>query len=115
MNIKNLDDNFSISEQISLEDVKMLAAKGVKTIICNRPDNEEPNQLSYKEISDTAKAHGIDFAYIPAKGRDIPEESLEAFSQLFENRSDKKHAYCRTGARSSIFWNLSQAKSNVSG
>ncbi|MCF6193039.1 MAG: TIGR01244 family sulfur transferase [Kangiellaceae bacterium] len=108
MNLQQLHDNFSISEQITLEDIKTLAAHGVKTIICNRPDGEEPNQIACAEIKATAEANGINFVHIPVPGRDVPAESLQEFMCVIEENDSKVHAYCRTGTRSSIFWQLSQ-------
>ncbi len=108
MNLQQLHNNFSISEQISLEDIATLAASGVTTIICNRPDGEEPNQITCLEIKTTAEANGINFVHIPVPGRDIPAEALEKFINIISENDSKIHAYCRTGTRSSIFWQLSQ-------
>jgi len=109
MQIKNIEDNFTISEQITLEDIKTLAEMGVKLLICNRPEGEEPNQLTNAEITGEAKSHGINFVHIPSPGREIPLDSLELFVKTFKDCNEKIHAYCRTGTRSSIFWGLAQA------
>ena len=110
MNIRQLDQNFTISEQITLEDIETLAALGIKTIICNRPDGEEPNQITCAEIKTAATANGISFAHIPVVGKDIPTESLEKFVTVLQETDDRVHAYCRSGMRASIFWELSQQK-----
>jgi len=108
MNLQQLHDNFSISEQISLEDITVLAASGVKTIICNRPDGEEPNQITCAEIKATAEDNGINFVHIPVAGRDVSPAALQEFVNVVQGNDSKIHAYCRTGTRSSIFWQLSQ-------
>ncbi|MGB0495809.1 MAG: TIGR01244 family sulfur transferase [Kangiellaceae bacterium] len=109
MNLINIEDNFSISDQIKLEDIKLLAKNGVTTIICNRPDGEEPNQLTCAEIMKESEAQGINFVHIPSPGRDIPTDSLDLFIKTYQNNKNKIHAYCRTGTRSSIFWGLAKA------
>lgn len=108
MNIKQLAENFTISEQITLEDIETLATLGIKTLICNRPDGEEPNQITCAEINTVAAANGIDFVHIPVAGKDVPAESLEKFATVLQETNDRVHAYCRSGTRAAIFWDLSQ-------
>lgn len=109
MNIKHIEDNFSISEQITLEDIQTLANMEVKTLICNRPEGEEPNQLTSQQLNEETSKHGIKFIHIPSPGREIPAESLSLFIETFTKSEGKIHAYCRTGTRSSIFWGLTLA------
>ena len=111
MQIKHIEENFSISEQITLDDIKTLAELGVKTLICNRPEGEEPNQLTNAQITDEAKSHGINFVHIPSPGREIPQDALILFIKTLAEMNCKTHAYCRTGTRSSIFWELMQKQS----
>ncbi len=40
MDIRQIDDNYSVSGQIEPDDVRDIAAEGFRTIICNRPDGE---------------------------------------------------------------------------
>jgi len=110
MNILQIDDKLTISEQITEQDVKELSELGVKTIICNRPDGEEPNQISCQTIKAAAEKNGIKFVHIPVPGREIPTPALNEFIECIETTNDKVHAYCRTGTRCSIFWGLSQAR-----
>ncbi|MFT6733498.1 MAG: sulfide:quinone oxidoreductase [Polaribacter sp.] len=109
MQIKQIEENFSISEQIVLEDIKTLSDIGIKILICNRPESEEANQLNNAEVITEAESHGIEFVHIPSAGREIPQESLALFVKTRKDCNGKMHAYCRTGARSSIFWGLAQA------
>lgn len=109
MNIKQVEDHFTISEQIAIEDIQVLAELGVKKLICNRPEGEQEGQLTSSELTLEAEKHGIEFIHIPSPGRDIPKDSLEQFIDFFKNNTDKTHAYCRTGTRSSLFWGLSKA------
>lgn len=110
MNILQLDEHLTISEQITEEDVKILADLGIKTLICNRPDNEEPNQISCEQIKSAAENLGVRFVHIPVLGREIPMAALNEFINCIESTDEKIHAYCRTGTRCSIFWGLSQAR-----
>lgn len=40
MQLKQVNQEFYVADQISQPDVAELANKGIKTIICNRPDGE---------------------------------------------------------------------------
>lgn len=112
MNKVQIEDNFSVSEQITLDDIKDLADDNVKILICNRPDSEEPNQITCAEIKAESDAHGIQFIHIPVAGKEIPEESLAEFVKVIDECNDNIHAYCKTGTRSSIFWALSHARNH---
>ena len=113
MNILQIDNNLTISEQITEQDVEKLAELGIKTLICNRPDGEEPNQISCDTIKKAAEKNGIRFVHIPVPGREIPMQSLNQFIDCIDGTDEKVHAYCRTGTRCSIFWGLSQARTQT--
>jgi len=105
-----INPNFSVSEQITLEDIKRLKEAGIKTLICNRPDGEEPNQLLCCDIKAEANKQGIQFHHIPVAGREIPQQALIEFIKTLDACQNPVHAYCRTGTRSSIFWGLSETR-----
>ncbi len=108
MQVKNIEKNFTISEQITIEDIKTLAEMDVKVLICNRPEAEEPNQITNEQIIKETSSFGIKFVHIPSPGREIPPNSLDLFIKTLGEKKRKTHAYCRTGIRSSIFWELMQ-------
>ena len=108
MKITRLDDKYSVSEQITLNDIKILADKDVKILICNRPDGEEPNQITCAEIESMANTHGISFFHIPATGGNVTMDALNNFIAVLEGTNERVHGYCRSGTRSSIFWQLAQ-------
>ena len=112
MNQKQIDENFSISGQITLNEIKLLADTGVRVLVCNRPDNEETDQLSFLQIKTEAEKFGITSLHIPVVDRNIPETELTDFCNLLDNENRKIHAYCRTGARCSVFWALSYARTH---
>ncbi|MBV1911679.1 MAG: TIGR01244 family phosphatase [Kangiellaceae bacterium] len=103
----------SISDQITLEDVSLLAACGTSVIICNRPDGEEVDQITCAQIEAEAILQGLEFVHIPVPGRDVPESASKSFNQWLDNEDATIHAYCRTGMRSSIFWALSLARKHT--
>ena len=71
--MKKLYNSLFVSAQISLEDIEAIADAGIKTIINNRPDNEEPGQLTQQQASERAEALGINYVYLPmANGQPMP-------------------------------------------
>jgi sulfide:quinone oxidoreductase len=57
--IQVINDEFSVSAQINLEDLQPLAERGVKSLICNRPDGEAADQIN---VTVGAGAAGISAA-----------------------------------------------------
>ena len=50
MEIRQVNSRFSVSGQINVDEVATLAAQGVRSLICNRPDGEAPDQPNVAEI-----------------------------------------------------------------
>ena len=46
-NYKNVTENFSVSPQITVDDVEKIRALGFKSIMCNRPHGESAEQVTY--------------------------------------------------------------------
>lgn len=100
MQITRLNDRISVSPQITLADVAQLAALGFRAIICNRPDDEEPGQLSAQQISAEAMRHGLAFAHIPTTSGAITAHDGAAMANALASLPAPVLAYCRSGARS---------------
>ena len=89
--------------QIRPEDVAALAAQGVRTIVCNRPD-EEAGAVPSEAIEAAARALGLSFVYQPVQfGRLTPADGA-AFARTLDRLPGAVAAYCRTGRRSAALW-----------
>lgn len=111
MEIKTLTSNLSISPQVLVSEIQVIARAGFKAIICNRPDGEGPDQPSFKEIEQAANQYGLEAKYLPAESGKVRDEEGQAFGQLLNALPGPVLAYCRTGMRSTTLWALSQAGS----
>lgn len=109
MNIKPITPLYSVSEQIFPEDLSVIAAAGYKTVICNRPDNENPPHLRADEISKAAAAAGISFHSLPLTHQTMNSENITAQFEIANSVDGPVLAYCASGTRSSVIWALSQA------
>lgn len=109
MEFRTLSPKFTVSPQISVEDVGTIAAQGFRAIICNRPDGEGADQPSFKEIAAAAKAAGIEARYVPVQSGMVKDQDVEAFGTALEDVQRPVFAYCRTGTRSATLWSFHEA------
>lgn len=108
MNLTDITPDLSVCGQISPDDMAQIAEQGFATIICNRPDGEQPLQPSVDEIAKSAQAAGITVHYLPIVPGGINAEAVAAFSRLLDEADGKVLAYCRTGNRCTMLWQAAQ-------
>ena len=109
MQIKQINPEFAVSEQIHISDIQRLKQAGFQSIICNRPDAEESDQIAFAEIEREAERQGISCAFLPVISGKVSQESAIEFAKLLTNLPQPCLAYCRSGTRSITLWALSQA------
>ena len=107
METKPLTHELTVSGQITVEDVTELSNAGVKSIICNRPDQEEAQQPSFETIEDAAKVLGIEFVYQPVISGQMTQQNVDDFANAIKSLPTPIHAYCRSGMRCTSLWGLS--------
>jgi sulfide:quinone oxidoreductase len=105
---RQVTPEFSVAGQLDATDIARAAALGFRTIINNRPDGEDPGQVSAAEIKAAAEAAGLRFHNLAYKGQTPPSVVGET-AELLEQTSAPVLAYCRTGTRSIKAWALAQA------
>lgn len=109
MDIRPLDPRLSATPQISIEDVASAAAEGYKSIVCNRPDGEAPDQPDHGQIQAAAEAAGLAFRYIPVIPGQAGPGEVAAMAEALANLPTPILGYCRTGTRTTFMWALAQA------
>ncbi|GMN14226.1 TIGR01244 family sulfur transferase [Altererythrobacter sp. MTPC7] len=100
MTSAQVSEAFAVSSQIRPGDLQDIAEAGYRTVICNRPDGEEPDQPTAASMQDAAEAAGLAFHHIPVSGGEFPPDAIRAFAEVREQADGKVLAYCRTGTRS---------------
>ncbi len=100
MAVKHVSKTFAVASQIAPEETQHLSDQGFSTLICNRPDLEDPDQPSAELMRDAAQEAGIEFHFIPVSGGECPGDAVSAFRKVREEAAGKVLAYCRTGTRS---------------
>jgi uncharacterized protein (TIGR01244 family) len=109
MMLNKIIDDYVVSDQITEADIETLKAAGFKTIFCNRPDNEEQNQIPVNAIQSKAIESGLNFVHQPVIGGQISQKDIDQFSDYYDESEKPIFAYCRTGTRSSMLWALSES------
>ena len=110
MDLRKLSDDITVAPQIAMEELADAARLGFKTIICNRPDGEEPGQPVAEDMADAAADFGMTFAHQPVISGHLSFEDVDQFGKLLQDLPKPILAYCRSGTRCSTLWALSQAK-----
>jgi uncharacterized protein (TIGR01244 family) len=105
---REISDNYSVSGQILPADIAAVKAAGFKSVICNRPDNEQPGQPSADSMKQAAEAAGLEFRYIPVISGQITEENVADQALALEDLQGPVFAYCRSGARCTNLYALIQ-------
>lgn len=107
MDIRPLSETYAVSPQIDPQDITALAEAGFRSIMCNRPDGEDPAQPDFATIAAAAEAKGLVARWIPVTGGPTPE-TLDAFRAALDEMPGPMLAYCRSGTRCTILWTITQ-------
>ncbi|HEX7348389.1 MAG TPA: TIGR01244 family sulfur transferase [Rhodanobacteraceae bacterium] len=110
MQVRPLIDGFSVSPQLSADDIASLAQQGVRGIINNRPDGEAPGQPASAELAAAASAAGIGYRHVPFAGGGIDADVVTDFAQALADMPRPVVAFCRSGTRSTTLWALVAAR-----
>ena len=108
MEYRQISDKYSVSGQILPEDIAAVKAAGFKSIICNRPDDEQPGQPSADSVKQAAETAGLEFRYIPVVSGQITEQNVADQAAALEGLEGPVFAYCRSGARCTNLYALIQ-------
>jgi sulfide:quinone oxidoreductase len=109
MELHKINDDLTVTGQIDAGAVPLLAERGFRSIICNRPDGEAPDQPDSGAIEQAAAAQGLRFVNLPVSPNSIGDADASAFAKALDELHKPILAYCRAGTRSAVLWSLSQA------
>ena len=101
-----LSPELSVAGRIEPADIDALARAGVRTIINNRPDGEDPGQLPAAEARRLATARGLAYHHIPITAASLSRADVDAFAAALKSAPGPIVAHCRSGTRSALMWAL---------
>lgn len=108
MDARKITDTYTVSPQITPEDVADIAAAGFRTIVCNRPDHEIPVELQADCIRAATEAAGLTFIEHPIV-HDVLEDCVPRQMEILQTAEAPVFAYCASGTRCSVLWSIGQA------
>jgi len=105
-----LAPGLSVAGRLDPTDIDALAKAGVRTIINNRPDGEDPGQLPAAEAKQLAEAYGIAYHHIPITAASLTKGDVDAFAAALRGAAEPVVAHCRSGTRSTLLWALTRLR-----
>ena len=111
--IRHINESISVAPQIAVEHVADIAAAGFKTIVNNRPDDEEAGQIPGDAIRAAAEAAGLSYTAIPITHAGFSYPQIAAMAEVLGAADGPVLAFCRSGTRSCNLWALAQAKNGA--
>jgi uncharacterized protein (TIGR01244 family) len=111
MEYRQISENYSVSAQIEPEDAGAIKAAGFRSVICNRPDDEQPGQPPHDAIKAAVEAAGLAFRYIPVISGQMTMDNVEDQAEALDELEGPVFAYCRSGTRcTNLFAAVQQMK-----
>jgi len=109
MQINTLSDDYSVSPQIDVSDVPSIVQAGFKSVICNRPDQENPEPRQTGAIKAAVQAAGMEFAENVFDPSSFGPDKIEQQAELLAQLPSPVFAYCASGNRCAIVWAFAKA------
>ncbi|SHH55574.1 TIGR01244 family sulfur transferase [Massilia sp. CF038] len=104
-----LTESISVSEQLTVRQLKSVRQSGYATVIDLRPDGEAVGQPDAATMRKVAAANQLAFVYVPVPHGAIPDTAVEALGQALANSPRPILLYCRSGRRAARTWSLAEA------
>lgn len=104
MDLRAITDGYSVAPQLEPGDMAALAEAGVATVICNRPDGENPAPLQAAAMQQAAEAAGLEFVFNPIVGGAMTIGNIEEQADAIAASEGPVVAYCASGNRSTQAW-----------
>ncbi len=108
--LAELAPGLSAAGKLDRDDIEALARTGVRTIVNNRPDGEDPGQLPAAEARRIAESRGIAYHHIPVTAASLSKADVDAFAGVLATAPTPIVAHCRSGTRSALLWALARLR-----
>jgi uncharacterized protein (TIGR01244 family) len=106
--LAELAPGLSAAGKLDRDDIEALAAAGVRAIVNNRPDDEDPGQVPAAEARRLAESHGIAYHHIPVTAASLTRADVDAFAKVLASAPQPIVVHCRSGTRSTLLWSLTR-------
>lgn len=109
--IIRITPGFAVAGQLDTDDFASVAALGFRSIVNNRPDDEERGQPTAADGEVAAHDNQLAYAYIPTTKHDIFTDAVvSAMAEVLNAQDGPILAHCKSGQRSAILWAAAAAR-----
>lgn len=109
MDLREIVPGVYAAPQLAPSDMAALADMGVTTLICNRPEMENPPPLQAGPMQAAAEAAGLAFVFNPITMGAMTLDNVEEQADAMAASEGAVVAYCASGTRSAVMWALAHA------
>lgn len=109
MDIRQITPTYFVAPQLDPAEMADIAAAGITTIICNRPDEEVPPAYQADAVEAAARAVGLEFVRLPLTHQTMTPPNVAGQMEHAGASTGPVLAYCASGTRSTVVWCLGQA------
>lgn len=107
--VRSVDTGFSVTPQLSADDMPGVKAAGYASVINNRPDHEGgPTQPESSALEAAARAAGLDYQYLPVASAGHSEADARRMVELVRTMPQPVLAFCRSGGRAAALYQKGQ-------
>jgi uncharacterized protein (TIGR01244 family) len=108
MNIREINEDYSVSGQITVDELDEIKALGFKSIVCHRPDGEEFGQPEFAAVAKRAEELGLKIKHVPVGPMGVTPDAVADMVDALEDFERPMLGYCRSGARSAATYEHAQ-------
>lgn len=109
LDLRRLTDTYGVAPQIDPADMAAVKAAGYVMVINNRPDGEIPPSHQADAMAAAAAAAGLGYAVNPVTPGQFTPDLVARQRAAIEAAGGPVLAYCASGNRSTILWELVHA------
>lgn len=100
-----LETGIFVAAQLVEADFAEVAARGIQSVVNNRPDGEAPDQLPNDRAKAAALRHRLQYRYQPVENFNVTDDDVvNAYARLMNDLPGPILFYCRSGTRCTILW-----------
>jgi uncharacterized protein (TIGR01244 family) len=105
-----LSQYVSVTGNMDLPKFEALIQQGFKSVIVNRPDEENGNAIRVNQLRNIAEKSQISVIYQPVQSGKISATDVQEFAKYYNELPKPVLMICRSGTRSSSLYNQAKAQ-----
>lgn len=105
-----LTEKVSVTGQMNTEKFQKLINEGFKSVIVNRPDQEQGNLVTVSQLRNIAEKSHVSVIYQPVISGQITQANITEFAKYYNELPKPILMVCRSGSRSTDLFNQAQAQ-----